>query len=221
MTKKQNNIMIWLIIWAGLLVVVLYSPIGSPDLYYSQNYYTEFHSYANPGVIPNSPSRNYASDNSEVALDIPDVSSHLKTTYSVGSNQSTGGGFQGSSYSVQTQSYQNSNSSGFASSGSGGGSFIVGRGGSRNGGGFTGMTMTNGITNLSLTTDLTNTSTRQSVYTYQSGTGGTDPGGDPTGDPIPVGDGWGLLFFFGVCYASFKIKDFLIWQFRIQIWNKT
>ncbi len=197
--------MTWILVWAGLFILVLYSPIGSPGLYYSQNYYTENLSFANPVVITNAPKWNHASDNNEIALDIPDVSSHLNTNYPVGSYQTTGGGFQSSSYSVHTQTYQNSNSSEFASPGGGGGSFMVGKG-SRNSGGFSGIAMTNGITNLSLTTNLANTQTRQSVYNYQSGSGGTDPGGDPEGDPIPVGDGWGLLLFFGICYASFKMR---------------
>lgn len=200
--------MIWMIIWAGLLILVLYSPIGSPDLYSSQDYYSENHSFTNQGVIANAPKWNHTSDNNEVALDIPDVSSHLNTTYHVGNYQSASGGFQGSSYSVHSQNYQNSKSSGFASPGGGGGSFIALRS-SGNIGGFTGTTLTNGMTSMSLTTDLTNSTTRQSAYNYVSGTGGTDPGGDPTGDPIPVGDGWGILIFFGVCYASFKRKYFI------------
>jgi hypothetical protein len=206
-TKKQKGIMTWILVWAGLLIVVLYSPIGSPDLYYSQNYYMENQSVAVNGAIANAPKGNYAQDNSDVSMDIPDVSSHLNANYSVGSSQSSGGS-QGSSYSVQSQSWQNNNSSGSAPSGGGGGSFMTG-GGSRGSAGSSGVTMTNGITTMSLTTDLTNNSVRQSV-TYSGGTGGTDPGGDPTGNPIPVGDGWGLLLFFGVCYAAFKKRSFLI-----------
>jgi hypothetical protein len=47
---------------------------------------------------------------------------------------------------------------------------------------------------------------KQSINSYTPGTGGTDPGDDPTGNPIPVGDGWYLLAFFGVCYAAFKMR---------------
>lgn len=201
--------MTWILVWAGLFIVVLYSPVGSPDLYYSQNYYIENQSFANPGVIPNAPKRNYASDNNDVEMNIPDVSSHLSTNYSVGNYQSFGGGFRGPSYSVQTQSYRSNDFSDHASSSGGvGGSFIRG-GSSRSSGGSSGVTMTNGVTSISLTTDLTNISSKQSASNYIAGTGGTDPGGDPTGDPIPVGDGWGLLIFFGVCYASFKRRYFI------------
>jgi hypothetical protein len=146
-TKRQKGIMTWILVWAGLLIVVLYSPIGSPDLYYSQNFYMENQSVAVNGSIANAPKENNASNNSEVALDIPDVSSHLNTNYSVGNYQSTGGGTPGSSYSVQNQSYLNNNSSGFASSSGGGGSFLAG-GGSRSSVGSSGMTITNGITTM-------------------------------------------------------------------------
>lgn len=205
--------MTWILVWAGLLIVVLYSPIGSPDLYYSENYYVENQSVTMNGSIANAPKGNYASDNSGADLDIPDVSSHLNTNYSVGSYQSTSGGFQGSSYSIQNQSYQNNNSSGSASFGSGGGSFIAG-GGSHGSAGSSGVTMTNGITTMSLTSDLTNMSAKQGANAYLPNTGGTDPGGDPTGAPIPVGDGWGLLLFFGVCYAVFKKRSVLIGQLK-------
>lgn len=205
MTKKQYNIMTGLIIWAGLLIVVLYSPIGSPDLYYSQNYYTETPSFTNQSVIPNAPKQNYASGSSDVELDIPDISSHLKTNYHVGSYPSGSKTYHGSSYSIQTPSFQNNSSSGYSTFGSSGGSFTSTGRSSGNKGGTPGISMTNGITTMYTSTDLINSPTKQSVnYPYSPESGATDPGGDPTGDPIPAGDGWGLLLIFGVCYAAFK-----------------
>lgn len=199
--------MVWLIIWAGLLIVVLYSPIGSPDLYSSsQNYYHENRSIAvNAGIIQNAPKSSYSSDNSSNELDIPQVSTLSKSNYSVGNYQSSSEPSHGSSYSVESQSYQSNNSSGMGGLNNGGNSFIA-SGSSRKNAGSSGVVMTNGITTLSLTTDLSNTMTKQSVTNYTAGTGGTDPGGDPTGDPIPVGDGWELLAFLGVIYALFKKK---------------
>lgn len=55
-------------------------------------------------------------------------------------------------------------------------------------------------------TSLENSFNRQSVG-YTAGSGATDPGGDPTGDPIPVGDGWPLLLLFVsvyLCWKNFK-----------------
>jgi len=208
--------MVWMIIWAGLLIVVLYSPIGSPDLYSSsQNYYQENRSIAvNAGVIQNAPKSNYASDNSSNELDIPQVSTLSKSSYSVGNYQSSTGSSHGSSYSVQGQSYQSNNSYGMGGGSNGGNSFIA-SGSSRSSAGSSGVVMTNGITTLSLTTDLNNTTSKQGVANNITAINGTDPGGDPTGDPIPVGDGWELLLFFSICYATFKMRSILFRQLHI------
>lgn len=201
--------MIWIIVWAGLLIVVLYSPIGSPDLYNSRNYYVQNQSITvNNNVIQNAPKINPVSQNSDNGLDIPDISPVSRTNYAVNNYQSSGSSSQGYSYSIQNQSYQNNNSSGSDGISSGGNSFIM-SGGSRNSSASSAVVMTNGITTLSLTTDLNSNPTKQSSSPYKGGTGGTDPGGDPTGPPIPVGDGWGLLVFFGVCYAAFKKRLFV------------
>jgi hypothetical protein len=47
-----------------------------------------------------------------------------------------------------------------------------------------------------------NSNTTQSAGTGLDGT--TDPGGDPTGPPIPVGDGWLLLVVFASIYTVWK-----------------
>jgi hypothetical protein len=41
------------------------------------------------------------------------------------------------------------------------------------------------------------------VVDYTPNSGATDPGGDPTEPPIPVGEGWGILFLLAAGYASF------------------
>ena len=41
MHKSENTILIWVLTWAGLLLGLLYSPIGSPDLYKHRNYFVE------------------------------------------------------------------------------------------------------------------------------------------------------------------------------------
>jgi len=211
--------MVWILIWAGLLIVVLYSPIGSPDLYSTKNYYVENHSVTfNNNVIQNAPKVNSASYNNDNGLDIPDISQISKTNYTVNDYQSTNTLSQGSSYAVQSQSYQNNNSSG--SGGLSGGNSFIASSGSRNSAASSAIVMTNGITTLSLSADLSSNSSKQSSNPYKGGTGATDPGGDPTGPPIPVGDGWGLLVLFGVCYAAFKKRLFIKKQFTFYASNK-
>jgi len=205
-----------LIIWAGLLIAVLYSPIGSPDLYYSHNEYAVNQSIpVNAGGIVNAPRSGAVSESNDNGQDMPDLSTPSRTSYSVSSTQSSGGASsQGPSYSTQAQSYQNNNSSGSSQNG-GGGSFISG-GGSRSSAASSGVTMTNGITTLSTTTILGNQTTKQgATATTNSNNGGTDPGGDPTGPPIPVGDGWELFILFGVCYAAFKYRSIILKQLHL------
>jgi len=75
--------------------------------------------------------------------------------------------------------------------------------------GTSGIALKNGTTSMSISTDLINNVTKQSSNNYLSGTGGTDPGGDPSGNPIPVGDGWELFIFLGVCYVTYKRRGYL------------
>jgi len=197
----------WILVWAGLLIVVLYSPIGSPDLYTSPNYYAGNQSEMfKDGVIANASKIKSSQDYNDNAAELPDISESLHSNYASGNYSSAPvSSSQGYSYAGgQTQSYQNNNSSGIAG---GGGSFIVsGRsGGSAASSGFS---MTSGISSMSLTSKLSSGIPKQmSTASTQDDGGGTDPGGDPTGDPIPVGDGWGIFILFGMCYAVYKKKS--------------
>jgi len=211
-TKKTKNILLGLLIWAGLLIAVLYSPIGSPNLYTSQDYYA-----INQGVnfekaeIANATKVRATTDNADNALpDMPDVSStgHEATGSSTGSSSAATAASQGSSYAGQSLSSPSSNSSG--SAGGGGVAVMIGGGGSRGNAGASGVSMSSGgITSLSSPEQSYSTVKQASKTGTLGTTGGTDPGGDPTGNPIPVGDGWGVFVFFGVCYVAYKKREFL------------
>lgn len=200
--------MTWILVWAGLLIVVLYSPVGSPGLYSSQNYYV-FNQRApqsSEGII-NSPKRAFSSEDADNGSVIPDIATLPGSNYTTGNYPSANSSSRGSSYSYQQSSYQNTNQSSAGGAG-GAGVSIIASGGSRSSNGTSGISMTNGIASIS-TTDLstTNTITKQSSQqSTQSTTGGTDPGGDPSGDPIPVGDGWVALLLFGGIYVVLKRK---------------
>ena len=209
MKKRQKKIMVWLIVWAGLLIAVLYSPIGSPDFYSSSgNYYVANQpATVKSGSIANAPKTNSEAESNSDELIIPEVSTISKTPTTVGRSQpgntSTGGSSNGN---TQTLSYQNNNSA--SGTANGGGSFIA-SGSTRNSAGTSGIIMTNGITTMSVTSTVNNT-TKQSSTSYTLGTGATDPGDDPSTPPIPVGDGWGLLIFFGTVYVFIKKKYLLL-----------
>jgi len=199
-----------MIVCAGLLIGILYSPVGSPGLYSSQNYFVVNQPVTvSSGTTLNAPKTKYASENNENDLTIPEVPSELTSNHTAASYQSGSTSSGGSSYgSMQTPTYQNRNS---GSGGMGSGPFIA-SGGSRNSSsGTSGITMTNGITTISTTSNVNNNTTKQSVGNGTLGTnGGTDPGGDPTGNPIAVGDGWGILVLFGAIYILNKKKNLFL-----------
>ena len=197
--------MTWVLVWAGLLIVVLYSPIGSPDFYSSAgNYYVAYQPVTvNNAPILNAPKTNSLVESNSDEFIIPDVNLTSKTNTNIGGYHSGNASSGGSTYgSMQTQSYQNTNA---GSGGINGGNSFIASGGSRSSAGSSGIIMTNGIATLSVTSEINNT-TKQSSNAYTAGTGGTDPGEDPTGPAIPVGDGWGLLILFGIVYCVFKSK---------------
>ena len=198
--------MVWLIVWAGLLIVVLYSPIGSPDLYSPTKYYFINQTIpAEKGTILHAPKKNFKSDNNSNDTELPDISQPLGRNYAVGNYPSANNRSQGTFSAVQTQSYQTNSSSGSGNGSIGATSFLSSESSHRSDG-TSGVAMTNGMTTLSLSTNLSNNGlTKESVNTYSSGSGGTDPGGDPPGDPIPIGDGWGIFIFMGVLYSIIKV----------------
>jgi len=201
--------MVWIIVWAGLLIVVLYSPVGSPDFYSSQNFYVVNQPVAvSKGTTVNTPKATNASENNSGESGIPDINSNLTSNHPVGNYKSGNASTGGSSYGImQTQSYQNTNagSDGMAE----GGSFIASRG-SRNSEGTSGITMTNGIATLSISSGLNTATSRQGAKADATPSGGTDPGGDPDGPAIPVGDGWGILVLFGAVYVIIKKKKLFL-----------
>ena len=197
--------MVWIIVWAGLLIVVLYSPVGSPDFYSSQNFYVVNQPVSvSKGTTVNTPKATNASENNSGESGIPDINSDLTSNHPVGNYKSGNASTGGSSYGImQTQSYQNTNA---GSDGMAGGSSFIASRGSRNSEGTSGISMTNGITTLSISSGLNTATSRQGAKAGDPQTGGTDPGGDPDGPAIPVGDGWGILVLFGAVYIILKKK---------------
>lgn len=211
MVNRQKNILVWIIIWAGLLMMVLYSPIGSPDLYTPKKYFS-----ANQGVqfngteIENSPSIKNRYQNSDQEISVPvSYSPEVRNaaSYSVSASGNSSDSRPGNT-PMQVNNRMSSNPKSGNPEGSSAG--ITG-----NMNTFLGKTSKENVNPqntgfIALTTDLNglvNNSTPQGVNAYTSGTGATDPGDDdPNGPPIPVGDGWGLFILFGLCYMLFKSR---------------
>ena len=201
MDKRKNKIILWFLTWAGLLLIVIYSPIGSPDLYKHQIYYNQNQGVNFNGAIENAPRVGNISTNENNDISIPTYTAPRKnySTYSVDApkkNNSSAASTVGSA-SGKTVSKQN-NTTGNGGS-FGGSSFSSSRKKADNN-----VSQQIGVnsfnTDLSLNGDST---TRQSVD-YSPGSGGTDPGEDPEGPPIPVGDGYWFLMLLAVGYLVWK-----------------
>ena len=196
--------MFWVLTWASLLLLVLYSPFGSPDLYSSKTYFKPQPSVDFKGIDiakTSQPSKSKINNATYQESSMPDFNLELKKgiTSNVVSGTSSGqdGNFPGVA-GLNANSKESSN------------------GGNNFSGGFLSNTSTKGKNNsaqtpgaLSLSSDLSlvadnNTTTSQAANTGLTGT--TDPGGDPTGDPIPVGDGWIILMVLISVYTLYKIR---------------
>ena len=196
--------------------MVLYSPIGSPDYYSSTgNYYVVNQPVTlSGGTTLNAPKANSSEAGTSDELIIPDVSLTPKTNTGGGRYSSGSSSTGGSSYgNMSSPSYQNSNS---GSRGMSGGGSLIASGGSRRSEGTSEIAMSNGITTMSLTSTVSNTSPKQNAGESILGDGGgTDPGPDPTGDTIPVGEGWGFLIFCGISYVIYKMRLIIKGKFNL------
>ncbi len=203
MDNRKKNIVVWFIVWSGLLLVVLYSPIGSPELYTPKNYFmaNQGVQFSSTSIVNYSPSKSgykrAYQDLSAPVYDLPDLKD--KTTYSVAGSEKTSRSatsyFNGAANPTDA-THQNVSPSG---------------GIDWNLKSLSGKSTKDNSTPqktgfLALTTDissLTTTGTRQGTG-YALDSGGADPGGSPTGDPVPVGDGWELMILFMGGYLLFK-----------------
>lgn len=207
MEKRTKNIFIWLFVWAGLLLAVLYSPIGSPDLYTTNNYFIPNSDVAfKGGEIENAPTSGFmfGSDNS-TELDLPDYSSELKsnTHYSVNNyNTTSENSVSSTSYSVQKQSVPTFKNS--SNDVGGGGSVFISNNHSRSSNSSYVTGLSGGITTLSTNLNTNNLVTNRQFASQATNDSIPDTGGDPPGDPIPVPDGWGFLIFLAVGYVIIK-----------------
>lgn len=193
--------------WAGLLVAVLYSPVGSPDLYVSVNYNTKNQGIAfTSAAIQNAPTINSSGGRSSQGI----------TIQSYESGTQTGGGYSvatGSSSSRQmTGSFGGSTTLGTSSKGSGsmggGGMSGLSMSGKGSGSGTSSqaggvMSMSSNFSNQSSDNNITKQGAGTFIYTT-AGLGATDPGDDPSGSTIPVGDGWIFLLILASGYTVWK-----------------
>jgi hypothetical protein len=202
--KKGGKILMWLLSWAILALVVIYSPIGSPDLYTGNKYIVYNQGVNFSGGIANAPKvHNYTDQYPSTDLGIPTYTPEQKK-YTVSSASGSSKVNKETNYSVSPAM---TGRTGTNASGSGGVSGLAtfGSGGSSQ---KNSIDPTTGVGTLTLSSDLTTiqnpTATTRQGANADAALGGTDPGGDPTGPPIPVGDGFWILLFMAGVYAFVK-----------------
>ena len=184
-----------------LLLVVLYSPIGSPDLYIqqNQNIYRPVVNFST--AIANAPKGTTVQDYEEAGTGAPDYS-NVSKTYTFNSQAGISKPISPTHYVVPTKTDNHSEStqsssgvSGFSYSGSG--SMVRQQNNSPQTDGIsTFFANLFGFDDPAVPRQLSPSGVLEGI---------ADPGEDPEGGLIPVGDGFQMLLLFSVGYA-FRIR---------------
>lgn len=210
MEKKYQIIYIWsFIIISGIVLLLLYTPLGG-DLHYAA--YNEQNRYAvSPGVNYSSQIGSLSGSNSGSSSSYgyytapsPYASQSFQSISSAnttsGSSIGSGNGYNSSGLTTRSARAKSGEGSGGSSSG------------------FSGMTVGGKRTEVNNTFSsgsgiggsLTNTTTGTSTVIQRGATeegDPLDPGGDPTGDPLPIGNELGILLFFVLIFSVYKWKS--------------
>ena len=197
--------MIWLLSWAVLVLIIIYSPVGSPELYRKDNYIVYNQGVNFGGSITNAPTVHNYQQSEDHGTELPTYT-HTTKSYSINTSASTSSNTGKANYSVSARSGNSILSTQTTGGSSTGGGFVLVS--SHSSAQSRPTLQTNGITTLNTDLNLMgNQTTTRQLATDGTTDGGTDPGGDPTGPPIPVGDGFCILLLMAAGYA-FKLSGF-------------
>lgn len=197
MGKRNRNIIIWGLTWAVLFLVVAYSPIGRPDLYVGTSYYSYNQGVSFKGGIANAPTSKSYTQTEDADIETPTYTpiessngEYAESTSKFNSQNSTGT-IQGNKLANHSQNPTGNAALSFGSSKQ----QAQGTATSQNG----------DVSSLSSSLTLNSTTaTMQSIKTNGKNEGGTDPGGDPIDNAIPVGDGIWVLLFMASAYTLWR-----------------
>jgi hypothetical protein len=199
MDKSNTNILFSLLSGVALFLFIAYSAFKTIDSSQPDNYYTftqgvDFHD----GIL-NAPTQTTYAQYEQGDISIPEYSPE-NSSYST-TNSELNYEVRKSDYVNNSGNFGSSNKSEPTKTNSGVTALALN---SRN---QDAATQDASGTTSSITTDGTLSTagtTRQSVRKSGDGFGGTDIGGDPTGPPIPVGDGLLFLLFLSGIYSLWK-----------------
>lgn len=203
MKNKNQIIYIWsFIILASFILLLLYTPLGgglkqpSTKLYKTMNKSVQF-----GGAITHSPkiksSQHNKAAETEIlaASDLPSYTRKTKVSRNKIKNQS-------STYAVISKTSKNSKSN--SASGIGGSLTLIGSKESSNSGGSENAYANN--VRQPFSNESLNTNPLRKSPMDDSEVSKHDPGGDPKGKPLPVGDGILFLMASAILYAFYKYK---------------
>lgn len=196
MEKKYQIIYIWsFIILACFILLLLYTPVGgrlnqpSTKVYTTMNKSVHFN-----GAIANSPRIKSSNQSVSSENEIPVASNLPNYKQKSNSYQKATRSQSAYDYSVVSQTVETSKTS---SEMSGGLAVIGSRGGN--------ATNSNNVYSENLNQPFSEQSVGSQMQKAPPPPPGDphDPGGDPTGNPLPVGDGLTILFALAVLYTIF------------------
>lgn len=211
MKRGENTLLIWVLSWAAVLLGLLYSPLGSPDLYSNRSYFTENQGVNfNKVVIYNAPTS--SGDNQESELSIPLSRDVLKKNlnYAVNSIVSPSQKITRSVSTTSTRAYNKTNTTNTAANASAGISEVANGARSVNSSKSSSISGTIGVGGEMKGLLAFNSTTGGSVVATDStvveDTYSTNPRQKADENGVPVGDGWSILAILAVIYGVFKAK---------------
>ena len=200
MSKRNRNIIIWALTWAVLFPVVVYSPIGRPDLYVGTSYYVSNQGVNFKGGIANAPTSKSYTQTEDADIETP-----AYTPIESSNGEYAGNASKFNSQNSAGGAILGNKSANYSQSSTGNAALSFGSGRQQAQGTATAQ---NGDVS-SLSSDLTlnsATSTRQSARHTGTNNGGPNPGGDPEENAIPVGDGMWFLIIMAGAYVFWRYR---------------
>lgn len=188
--------------WAILLLIVAYSPIGSPDLYIKGNFVVQNQGINFKSGIENASHVRRILQSEETDLAVPNYTPKL-ISYTVNQGTKPFRATSQTSYSVSTPANKRTTTMpGSGVTGAVGGSAFFG---SRHAAQGKIAPQMNGMSLSADLADAGDLGTNRQFASMETTGGVTDPGDDPVEPPISVGEGYWFLLLLAVGYAGVKI----------------
>ncbi|MDP4239676.1 MAG: hypothetical protein Q8904_09450 [Bacteroidota bacterium] len=228
MHKSENTILIWVLTWAGILLALLYSPLGSPDLYRHRIYFTEDQgvNFSKSGIskastsisfikaIKNAPGNASGNQNDDSELNIPTENKTQRNRYNYTAAGSTKRVIQNiAAVTIHNNHFKSNmragelNGSKNSSINGGGGTSVAGLSNtfgshksSQNNSGLQNGGINAANLDLSVFGDSTANQINRNLQKVESF---SDPGNIPLDQPIPIPDGGSFLILSGLIYCGY------------------